>query len=221
LWLIPDNFKAPAAVYALILELILVWGLLSKNPKIKYFVLANFLFFHFVSTGAVGFYYPMLMFLILSIFYLPVNNQPNSHKFSYSGIVILIIISFFNIWPYFLPGDLALTGEARFLALHMFDTIVYCQSTATIHWKNQEAEVYNLPISSSIRTRCNPILYLSRARYLCQQNKMNPNFIDIDLKLISKRISEKDFRPIIDIKNFCQENPEYSVWGFNSWINRK
>jgi hypothetical protein len=222
LLLIPDKLKSEAAIYVIFLELILIWGLLLKDKRIRWFVLFNLFIFHLASFGVVGFYYPILMSLILSIFFIKNYNQSAEAKnFSKSGSFVIIVLFAFNIRPYFLPGDLAITGESRILSLHMFDSIITCDPKAILHRKNQPDEIVGLQIPSVVRIKCDPIVFLSRARTICRNNMENKLFLDLDLSLNSKTISENNFHEVINVKNFCSKKLEYSIWGNNSWILKK
>src|SRR5262249_35504265 len=57
-----------ACAYVIVLELGVAWGLLAKRAWIFWAALGQFLVFHALSWQVVGFFYPLLMFAILSIF---------------------------------------------------------------------------------------------------------------------------------------------------------
>jgi hypothetical protein len=54
--------------YVVLLELVLVAGLLHRRQSVRIFVLIQLLAFHIFSWHIVGFYYPMVMFSLLSLF---------------------------------------------------------------------------------------------------------------------------------------------------------
>src|SRR5215475_3642351 len=57
-----------ACVYVIVLELGVAWGLLAKRAWIFWGAFAQFLVFHALSWQVVGFFYPLLMFAILTVF---------------------------------------------------------------------------------------------------------------------------------------------------------
>src|SRR3989454_23785 len=57
-----------ACVYVIVLELGVAWGLLAKRAWIFWAAFAQFFLFHALSWQVVGFFYPLLMFAILTIF---------------------------------------------------------------------------------------------------------------------------------------------------------
>ena len=62
------NFLVPSLFYVVLLELVFVFGLLCKSRSIRLFSLAQFFIFHIFSLQVVGFFNPMIMLSILSIF---------------------------------------------------------------------------------------------------------------------------------------------------------
>ena len=57
-----------ACAYVIVLELVVSWGLLARRAWIFWAAFAQFLLFHALSWQVVGFFYPLLMFAILTIF---------------------------------------------------------------------------------------------------------------------------------------------------------
>lgn len=217
LWLVPDQFKSYAAIYVIVLELFLIWGLLSKKVWMRNVVLVQLFFFHLASLGVVGFYYPLLMALLLSFFVL---KKDTTKPMSQSGMAILLILSLLNFFPLFIAGDSAVTGEFRILSFHMFDSRTICEPTAFIKKEGMQLIRKDLQIPAVIRLRCDPVVFLSRARTLCRNFKNDPHFIDLDLSLKTRRINEESLQTVVDVKNFCSVDPSYSVLGFNPWIHK-
>src|SRR5438552_19020302 len=65
-----------ACVYVIVLELGVAWGLLAKRAWIFWTSFAQFLVFHALSWQVVGFFYPLLMFAILTVFLLSRLVEP-------------------------------------------------------------------------------------------------------------------------------------------------
>src|SRR5512138_2048947 len=65
-----------ACVYVIVLELLVAWGLLARRAWIFWAAFAQFLVFHAMSWQVVGFFYPLLMLAILTIFPLSRLVQP-------------------------------------------------------------------------------------------------------------------------------------------------
>lgn len=231
LWLIPESFKTLATTYVVILELFLIWGLLSRKPLIFWGTLFQLGLFHLESLSVVGFFYPALMVIFLMIFPLDFLNRKLSHGLNFqlanksllartnrAGWSLLIFLAILNLLPRFLPGDTRLTGEGRFYALHMFDAKTSCLSQATIHWSTKQPQILDLRIPSVVRIRCDPIVFLSRMRRLCRQYANNSEVKKIDWLLTGKFSSESEGQVIVDLKDFCKINPKYNIFSHNSWI---
>ena len=228
LWMIPESLNSLAAKYVLFLELIVVWGLLSKSRVIFGLSIFQFALFHLVSLSVVGFFYPALMAVLLSFFVLRFfySDRANWVKPSFAGAVILSIITTFNLIPKFQSGEPKLNGEGRVLGFHMFDSVTLCDATATLNFKTRPPEVKDLRIPAVVRIRCDPAVFLSRARNICRERKDSDDFIDLDLFLqvwpsqlkTGNLRSQPKKSKVIDYKSFCASDPDYSLLGFNDWI---
>ena len=82
---ISKNYFPLATKYVLLLELIFTWFLLSKKSVIRFFTLFQLILFHFVSWTVVDFYYPLLMYCLLSVFVI-YNQDFSSQKFKIQKI---------------------------------------------------------------------------------------------------------------------------------------
>jgi len=222
LWLIPDNFKPLAAKYVVFLELLLIWFLLFSK-RFKTLILTQLFLFHLISLGVVGFYYPMLMLLILSLFVFDIfenTEDTNNFKFDLAGLSILSLLILFNGMPHFLGRDNSITGESRILSLHMFDTITICNSIATVYYAGKSPMKIDLYMPNVVRIRCDPVVFLSRVRQLCAIHAKDPDFDDIDWQLEVKKKHEvqSSFKQIVNINKFCSQNIEYNLLLKNNWI---
>jgi hypothetical protein len=175
LLLIPDSLISAACIYVVVLELLLIFGLLSSRALWFWATLAQLAMFHLISWNIVGFYYPLLMACILSIFVLeryirppPQPELPGAPSLARGRRVALGVLlgGFFSIQflPYAYPGDSAITGEGRFFALHMFDAPIECQAVVLKTSKGGQ-QARNL----SERVHCDPIVFWSMAPHLSVQ----------------------------------------------------
>lgn len=141
--LIPENLLPAACAYVIILESIIVWGMLSKRKWIYWSTFLQLFLFHLVSWTVVGFYYPLLMGALLTIFpltyFIPSGGQEISLLKSLFQIrqpvsTYLLTGFFFSLQciPSLFPGDARLTGEGRLFGLHMYDARPVCQGTITL-----------------------------------------------------------------------------------------
>ena len=66
--------------------------------------------------------------------------------------------------------------------------------------------------------RCDPVDYECRARKICSMNRRNTHFGGLDLLLETKRATDLFYTPVLDIKDFCNQNIKYSMFSTNDWI---
>jgi hypothetical protein len=228
-WL-PAPLLQVACAYVIVLESVLVFGLFSRRRWIFWGTLGQLLLFHLISYPVVGFFYPALMAVLLSIFPLDHLTRRGGDPPSLvalgralepiSTYALLAGFSALQLVPHVFPGDSAITGEGRLFALHMFDAQVVCEAHVTVHdGQGGSRRVQIVPLVPG-RVRCDPIVYLSFARALCRQGLEHGRWTDLDLSLRSRRTSEQTLRPVVELDRFCGRNIHYDVWRPNSWILR-
>lgn len=226
IWIFHDSPLLPwACAYVVALEIIGVWGLLSKNRLWFWCTVLQLSVFHIISYSVVSFFYPLLMLSLLSIFPMYWKEDEGSPLkrlwTGRAGILTYALVAFFStlqIYHFCMPGDTAITGEGRSFALHMFDAKIDCTAQALI--KNSSGKrALDLRTHMPIRLECDPVVYWNKARHLCRKLEDEPGFVDIDLSLSSKHSNETSFRQVVDIKNFCSEKIDYSLFQHNEWIS--
>ena len=234
----PESWMPAASVYVLVLELVVIWGLLSRRAWLFWLTFAQLVLFHVASWNVVGFFYPMLMFGILSIFPLmrlipppdaeadPVR-RPLGLRSLLSGaepravVVTLALFSALQVAPLMYPGDTAVTGEGRWISLHMFDAPVHCVAKMRLHRAGGQIDEQVISQNMLVlteRIRCDPLVYFSFVRQICRMDKDKRKFEDVDLTVDSAR-KGKPTRNVVSIEKFCTTGPRYDWWRHNEWIN--
>lgn len=221
LWFFSGPWLPVVCTYVVVLEIVLVWGVLSRRPWLFWATLAQLFVFHVMSWPVVGYFYPTLMFCLLTIYpmdFVRPSAEGDARRIGALGFVFLGVFSFAQLVPHFMPGDSALTGEGRLFGVHMFDALVQCEAYAVLKGTDGTTRRKNLHRQMAARIHCDPIVYWNRARELCRSPDRGVNFSDFDLILNSRRSTEPAFKPVIDLKNFCASSPAYRVWRHNEWI---
>jgi len=219
IWLFTGRWLVAACAYVIVLELGIVWGLLVRRPWVFWGAFAQLVVFHVFSWPVVGFFYPVLMFLILGIYPL-CWLLPSAARQSWRGAIALgAVFSALQLTPHLFPGDRTLTGEGRLFALHMFDARVACEAWADVRLADGRVRRENLRKHWETRTACDPILIHGFARNLCRARDAGRlQFVDLDVHLRSRRASETELRPVIDFPDFCAKRPHYRAFSHNPWI---
>lgn len=234
---IPASLIPASCVYVVVLEVVLIFGVYSRRAWLFWATLAQLAVFHVISWKVVGFFYPTLMFLLLSIFpatrlLTPREAWPRSPLASLrsrgaslreSRVALALAASFSicQLVPYAMPGDSALTGEGRLFALHMFDAQVECEPAYSMRFADGSTRPYptawlrNFPR----RIRCDPILFLNAGRHLCERLP-RPFAEDIDVRVLARRASDPTWHTLIDVERFCAAGLTYDLWRPNAWIRR-
>jgi hypothetical protein len=228
-----DRFWVPAAlvpascVYVVVMEILLVFGVFARRAWVFWATMGQLVLFHIFSWTLVGFYYPLLMFGLLSIFVSvrllePPERWPSlgglaSHRFA--ALLLLGTFAVLQMVPWAFPGDTALTGEGRLFALHMFDAKVECEASQVLHLaKGADKEIPVEFQGLATRIKCDPVVFLSLARAQCRDLARLPNIRDFDFRLKSRRSSDPEFHDVMNVKDFCQAGLSYDMWRPNDWI---
>lgn len=218
---IPEALVPLACGYVILLETIGSFLLLAKSNKLFLFGFGQFVLFHIASWWVVGYFYPCLMFLLLSI--MPVVRVGRWHQSFSAGlrsstsIGLVATFSAAQLLPAFYPGNSALTGEGRIFALNMFDAPVVCRGFI-IPRSGAEAG-REIPLRAPLlntRVWCDPIVYFNLAHSRCRERSTNGP--DFDLVLLARRIRDPKPRRVVNVESFCTARLTYSVWSHNSWI---
>ncbi|MFN2375772.1 MAG: hypothetical protein ABR538_04495 [Candidatus Binatia bacterium] len=228
LWM-PAALVPASCVYVVVLEMLLVFGLYSRRAWLWGATLAQLVVFHVWSWPIVGFYYPLLMFALLSIFPMirltaPAGQQLSAADLCRPGtrlpaLTLLGGFALCQLLPFAFPGDSAITGQGRLFALNMFDALVVCEGTTTEHRTDGTARTTRVPNKTyAKRIACDPIFHFNYARHQCRRLAARGKGGDIDLKLRSRRTSEPELRDVIDIRGFCSTPITYDMWRANTWI---
>ena len=219
-----------ACAYVIVLELVVSWGLLARRAWIFWAAFVQFLLFHALSWQVVGFFYPLLMFAILTIFpasRLVEPRDPPEGLLAALGrgrapravYAIAALFSLLQLVPYAFPGDRTLTGEGRLYALHMFDARPTCVGWAELHHADGTATRVDLKLALDTRIACDPIVYFNRARALCRRRDAgHVAFQDLDLFLTARRTSDGTMRRVIATTGFCARRERYDPFRHNAWI---
>ena len=228
-WLVPQALVPAACVYVVVLETLLLWGLFSPWPRLRWAVYAQLLLFHVVSWSVVGWYYPMLMAGITAIYPLVWLAAPDE-ALTWSRLrgdvatrvpiaVVAGVFSALQLMPRLFPGDTAVTGEGRLFALHMFDARVQCEGGASVSTSSGQHARYAL-INDRLeqRMRCDPIVLMEAARRLCHQFEGRPDSPRVDVAIDARRATDEQMQPLIHVSDVCHRDLGYSLWHHNGWI---
>jgi len=129
------------------------------------------------------------------------------------------LFSLLQLAPYTFPGDHTLTGEGRLYALHMFDARATCAGWADLHLADGTTTRRDLKLPLDTRIGCDPIVYWNRARSLCQRRDAGlVAFQDLDLFLLSRRMSDGEMKRVIATPGFCARGDRYDPFRHNAWI---
>jgi hypothetical protein len=230
-FLVPAALVPAACVYVLVLEMVFVWGLFSRRPRVRAVVYAQLLVFHAVSWNVVGYFYPLVMFALTAIYPLvwlrtpgegltmgALRSDPEGRR---SLGVVAAVFSVFQLVPHLFPGDTAVTGEGRLFALHMFDAQTECEGGAILtRGSGQRSRAALINEHQDTRSHCDPIVLVAQAQRLCRLLAAHGDAARVDVAIDAKRTTDRAMQPLVHVNDFCQQEIDYSVWHHNAWIGR-
>jgi len=229
LWLIPISGYPAACAYVIVLEMVFVWALVQPRKWLFWAVFAQFVLFHVMSWSIVGFFYPVLMAGIISLFPLCrlIPAEPGNDlsdllhlRVARSLYALLALFAALQLVPLLYPGDAAWTAQGRLLSLHMFEGRSTCRVWATEKFKSRPAGKVDLFRKDlTVRDRCNPLVYFNEAQRICRDLPgQDPDFVDLDLKMIISKPMSPAWRPLVDTADFCSKHLRYNAFMPNDWI---
>ncbi len=206
--------------YVPVLELILIWGLLSQNVLLRRVTLLQLIIFHLYSVLIVGFYYPLIMMGLL----LPIvineftNDDSGLLKYSFTtlndlqfgnsnfrrraSIFFIMLMIVWNISSKFYGIDPSMDGNIRYETLNMLDSKLKCQHTLLEEKSDGSIVALNIPkIVNFLRIHCDAIVYDTFLQRLCQKNP-NSKFL---FYLESARTTDKEYTLVRTYNNVCKE----------------
>lgn len=210
---VPAGVLPAACAWVVALELLGVFGLFG-SAWMHRATLAQLVVFHGFSWGIVGFFYPLLMLALLSIFPLCRAWPPDGQGPRWPPWLAVGWFSLAQLAPRLIPGDPAITGQGRAFALHMFDARVLCEAHMDVRHTTGVIERVVIPTDRGPqRMRCDPVIHAGVARHTCTL----PGVVDVDLHLRSRRSTSPDLVPVVDRAAFCTSKPDLGVL-WNDWI---
>jgi hypothetical protein len=204
-----------ACAYVIVLETCIVPLLLSRSKWIFWFAFSQLFLFHLFSFHIVGFFYPCVMFLLLSLFVLerlwPERSlSVASRRWGYGALFLFAIA---QVYPAIAYPESAVTAEGRILSLNMLDGRAVCENKMILRYQNQTYEKKILMPNYQLRVRCDPGIYYYHLKALCRDLLQEEDFIDLDFYMVGKRMTDSDWKIEMKNLNFCQNTPKLSWLG--------
>ena len=223
LWFVPRALVPVACGYVVLLELVLIWGLLARSGMIFWSTVAQVALFHLMSLSQINWFYPAIMFSILSIFALARVEGDHQSPWQWpvqerqAVVAVVLLFSACQLVPRLYGGDPVLHGQGRMFALHMFEARQHCQVEAVFHHRDGRTTRRSLVRQDyPPRLVCDTVVYYGLARNLCR--KLPPGVSDFDLSMVAKRRTDSTFTPVIEAPSFCQGVKDFKVLGRNWWL---
>jgi hypothetical protein len=217
---LPEVLIPAACMYVIVLELVIVFGILSRRSWLFWFSFSQLLLFQISSFWVVGWFYPIVMFLILLILILVrLLDAPETMERTNRWRSVALVAGLFagaQQLPALYAGESAVTGEGRFMALHMFDAPLQCRASRVFPDNPGMRSVGLRPRFVYPRISCEPLVYFELAQDYCRarQADRDPDFT----LLLETRHVGGQYQSVIDIKSFCESRTAYRWWKHNDWI---
>jgi hypothetical protein len=220
-----------ACTYVLVLELLIVFGCLSRRVGFFWFAFTNLILFHAISYQQVGYYYPLTMCCLLPVFalnrYFSNDPWPRVGKYAlgmpWASWLFLGIFLMAQLPQFFLSRDAAVTGLGRMVSLNMLDARTTCEGFYIARFKGQVFKDLNpnetAYLSKGLRTHCDPHFFLNVARHYCRKLKGTEDFLDLDFYLMSKRFTDPTGKILVAESDVCAKDLPYNMLAPTRWIH--
>ncbi len=211
-YMFQNTWYLMSLAYVPVLELVLVWGLLSKSKTLRLVTLSQLVFFHLYSVFIVGFYYPLIMTgLLIPILYFEFSNfkidnfknvKESRTIQNTSSLIFILIMFYWNISSKFYNIDPAMDGTVRYLTLNMLDAKLKCQHTLLEETQDGTVVALNIPkLATYLRIHCDAMIFETFLKRLCNKNPERKFMFYLE----STRTTDKQFTLVREYKNVCQE----------------
>ena len=215
LWIIPESLTVPACTYVIILEMIFIWGLLVRSKWIFWITFIQLIAFHLQSFSQIVYWYPWLMFLLLTFFVLhrvvpvepAINNSIDIFSWNKSTWILVAICSALQINPIVYADTPLRVSTWRFLAVHMFEAKYSCDIQLEKNFIDGSKRAIAVNVLLNEKMKCEPVIYWSHARNRCREWSLDPNFSSLELLITYKRYPDIDRKLI---KMTCKDGGD--VW---------
>lgn len=203
-------------VYVIYLEILFVWGLLSKKAWLKWFTFVQIFAFHIYSWHIVGYFYPSIMFNLIIFFpllWLISEKDTQAARWSRSGIIALSVFWIAQAIPFVFFPDSARSGQGRMVSFNMLDARTFCDSMALVKMDKTQMMVSVPAKDFGVRIQCDPNVYVALLRAECKKWKDVPGFVDMDYRLHTKLSTEPGAYEVLSLNNVCNNPPKVSFFG--------
>ena len=220
-----EDIKMILCLYVVCLEIVGSWYLILKNRWTIVFYI-QFILFHIMSYFIVGYFYPIIMLLLLSLFALAfifkekqeINEifvRKNKERKSFfmniqnvfiknrGGFLFIFLVIVGNLLSVFIPGNAGLTGEGRLYGLNMYDAHTNCNSQIFLKFENKTIqESFSGYKEYALRIRCDPYIDFNTVKKICAFYKQEPEFENLDWSFYSKLRSDSGYMRLVNEKKY-------------------
>lgn len=174
--------------YVVVLEISIVFLLLSDRKWLRWIVLFQLFFFHVFSFPIVGWYYPMLMFCFLPAFVLFRERAQWPATWALRAAICVFVAA--QIYPLVAEPDSSLHGRSRILAINMLDGSASCETRLVLKHDRETIEYApHFDELFALRIKCDPVVLIDKVRETCRKRKSDPSFIDLDVDHQIRRVT--------------------------------
>lgn len=201
-----------ALAWAVMLETVLVFLLLrTKRDLVFWWVLLQLLVFHLFSWPVVGYFYPVIMLIMLTAFL--IFTEPFRFPRSWWCRGAVLIFGAAQLWPLLAEPDSSLNGRWRLISLNMLDARAVCETRFFLRSRRQTVEYEPDFSRRGLRIACDPLVVLDRLHKTCLDQMKSADFLDIDLDHQVRRSSDASHTSQLTYTNVCSRPLSLTWYG--------
>jgi hypothetical protein len=210
--LFPETWTVVLTNLVMLVEMVGVWFLFHRSPRVRYALLVFLTVFHVYSGLHVGWKFPTVVLPVMLALFGPLYRKVRvpKDKASLFGWVVVIVLCFLQAIPVLIPGDTKMTMEGnRYGPTFMYEANHQCVSTLRFG-EGSQARMERVE-SAKAWIRCDPYVYMVDAQRRCNFASGEPVAWTFD-----HAINGGPFLRIVDVPNVC--TLQYKPWRRNEWI---
>ncbi len=222
------NALYAAQAWAVVFEMVVVWGLLSRRWVWRAVAVAHVVFFHAVSAQQVGWFYPVVMTCVVSIFPLrwwaerkatiPTPRLLLRGRLPSTANAALALFVAAQVWPWVISPDPAITGEGRLLSLNMMDAHARCEGALFVTTPDRQSLHVPIKVRSGVRIACDPASFLAVVRDTCARLLTTHSNAHVQAHLASRRATDSSYTPLVS-QDGCASLPTFNPLWRNPWLH--
>jgi hypothetical protein len=223
-WILNAGLLPAGSFYVVVLETAGTFFLFSKRRALRFIVVAQFFLFHLISIGVVGWFFPLMMCLLLLVF-VSGGSAPERLKLPRSSAFFVVSFLSLQVLPSVFARESSLAGVGRLMKLDMYTSQTSCESKWIADYVSHSSAINLDPglqfKSKRIRSKCEPYVIFVAGKAECKRLQKDKDFLrlrwSLNLKDSASQPPQNAFHEVRSEFNLCDESIKFKASFPGTW----